>query len=91
MRIDAISQASQVYQSNKTKKYSQTGMSSFADKLEISQLGKDMTTAKTAVASASDVREDKVAAIKAAMANGTYEVSDDALADKLLESFDLPF
>ena len=48
-----------------------------------------MQVAKAAVAAAPDVREDRVAAIKAALANGTYSVSDEDLANKLLESFDI--
>ena len=89
MRIDAMNQVSQIYRSNRPKKVSNDNRVSFADTLELSQLGKDMQVAKTSVAAAPDVREDRIAQIKAAMSAGTYSVSDDALADKLLDSFDL--
>lgn len=89
MRIDAMTQVSQVYQKNSTKKVSQSSQMSFADTLEISQVGKEMQVAKAAVAAAPDVREDRIAQIKAAMENGTYSVSDEDLASKLLEHFDI--
>lgn len=89
MRIDAMNQVSQIYRSNRPKKVSNDNRVSFADTLELSQLGKDMQVAKASVAAAPDVREDRIAQIKAAMSAGTYSVSDDALADKLLDSFDL--
>ena len=91
MRIDAMNQVSQLYQNNGVKKYSGTTRAAASDRLEISRFGKDIQVAKQAVSAASDVREDRIEAIKTAMANGTYSVSDDVLADKLLESFDLPF
>ncbi len=90
MRIDSMLQTSQIYKANSAKKYNSTSSSMvFNDSVEISQLGKDIQVAKQAVKAAPDVREDKVAAVKAAMANGTYSVSDDELADKLLEHFDI--
>lgn len=91
VRIDAMNQISKVYQTKGSKKYSQTGRTDFSDKLEISQLGKDIQVAKAAVAQTSDVREDKVAAIKAAMESGTYAVKDDDLVEKLMGNFDFPF
>ena len=89
MRIDAMNQVSQLYSSKATKKTGQAGGLSFSDSLEISRVGRDMQVAKAAVAAAPDVRKDRVAAIKAALANGTYSVSDEDLANKLLESFDI--
>jgi flagellar biosynthesis anti-sigma factor FlgM len=52
-----------------------------------SQAGKDYQVAKQAVSDASDVRMDLVNDIKARLANGTYNVSDEELADKLLERY----
>ena len=43
-------------------------------------------TARTAVSAASDVREDKIADIKARMAAGTYNISSEAVADKILNN-----
>lgn len=91
MRIDAMNQVSQLYRTDKTKKYNQLGTASLSDKVEISQIGKDMQIGKNAVAGAPEIREDRVAQLKAALENGSYHVDDDDLAEKLLESFDLPF
>ena len=41
-----------------------------------------------AVNAAPDVREDVVASLKAAIKNGTYDVSGEAFADKLLSKFE---
>lgn len=88
MRIDAMNQVSQIYQANRPKKVGSDNKLSFADTLELSQAGKDMQVAKAAVAAAPAVRENRVAEIKAAMENGTWSVSDEDLAEKLLDSFD---
>ncbi|MBO7633094.1 MAG: flagellar biosynthesis anti-sigma factor FlgM [Lachnospiraceae bacterium] len=89
MRIDAMNQVSQIYSANRTKKAANSNALSFADTLELSQAGKALQVAKAAVAAAPEVREDRIAQIKAAMENGTWSVSDNDLADKLLDSFDI--
>ena len=88
MRIDAYSAVNQVYQTNmQTKKETVEKKTSRDDKIEISQVGKDMTVAKKAISEAPDIREDKVKAIKEQMEAGTYSVSSEAIADKLINSF----
>lgn len=88
MRIDAYSAVNQVYQTNmQTKKETVEKKTSRDDKIEISQVGKDMTVAKKAISEAPDLREDKVKAIKEQMEAGTYSVSSEAIADKLINSF----
>ena len=89
MRIDAMNKVSQIYSANRTKKSANSNALSFADTLELSQAGKAVQVAKAAVAAAPEVREDRIAQIKAAMENGTWSVSDNDLADKLLDSFDI--
>jgi len=89
MRIDAMNKVSQLYNTRATKKTGSAGSLSFSDSLEISRTGRDMQVAKAAVAAAPDVREDRIAEIKAKLSNGTYSVSDEDLANKLLESFDI--
>ena len=84
MRIDALNQISQVNGTNEKKKISYAARVSESDKLEISSFGKDLQTAKQAVAKASDIREDKVNDLKKQFANGTYHVTAEELADKLL-------
>lgn len=84
MRIDALNQISQVYGTNEKRKINYASRVSERDKLEISSFGKDLQTAKQAVAKASDIREDKVNDLKKQFANGTYHVTAEELADKLL-------
>ena len=88
MRIDAMSEVSQLYQSNGTKRKTGVAKSAYTkDSVEISEFGKDLQVAKQAVAQAEDVRMDKVQELKARIANGTYNVPMGALADKLLSGF----
>ena len=47
-----------------------------------------MQIAKTALKEVPDVRQDKVSALKASIANGTYQVSAEDFADKLLAAYD---
>lgn len=84
MRIDALNQVAQLYKTNNTKKTYKTGMPQAADKLEISQAGKDYQIAKNAVAAAPDVRVDRVNEIRQQLASGTYNVSMEEVADKLI-------
>jgi len=84
MRIDAINRVSQLYQANSTKKVAKTNHAEKFDSVQISQMGKDYQVAKAAVAATPDVRTDLVADIKTRMQNGTYDVSMEMLADKLL-------
>lgn len=87
MRIDAYNQVSQIYQTGNKMKTQKVSKTSARDKVEISSFGKAYQVAKNAVNEAPDVREDKVADIKARIDNGTYEVSSEHFADKLLESY----
>ena len=84
MRIDAINRVSQLYQANNTKKVAKANNTEKFDSVQISQMGKDYQVAKAAVATTPDVRTDLVADIKTRMQNGTYDVSMEMLADKLL-------
>lgn len=87
MRIDAFNQVSQLYRTNGTKKVNKSGNTAAADKVEISRIGKDYQVAKQAVSQAPDIREDRVNAIREQMAAGTYNVSMDQVADKLIGNF----
>ena len=93
MRIDAYSQIQQLYNVSKPGAAGKnaTSQTDFRDKLQISSAGKDMQIAKQAVANAPDVREDKVAALKSALADGTYQVSGDDFADKIMEKLGQTF
>ena len=89
MRIDAYSQVQQIYSSTKVNKTAATRKTENArDTVSLSSIGTDIQVAKQAVNAASDVREDVVATLKAAIKNGTYDVSGEAFADKLLAKYD---
>lgn len=87
MRIDAFNKISKLYQANSTNKITKANNVSNPDCVEISQIGKEFQIAQQAVAATPDIREDKVNAIKASIASGTYNVSAEELADKLIDSF----
>lgn len=91
MRIDNIMQVQQMYKTNntsKSKKNSSTS-TSFADQIEISKTGKDIQVAKSALEQTDDIRAELVAPLKKSIEDGTYHVSDEDLADKLLANFGL--
>ena len=88
MRVDTYGQISNAYNMSKVRKtetVAKTGMGS--DTVEISSAAKSFQVARTAVASASDVRADKVARLKAAIEEGKYSVSGKDIADKLVEKY----
>jgi len=89
MRIDAMSEITQLYQLNGTRKKTEKPAGYSRDSVEISSFGRDLQIAKQAVAQAEDIRADKVQELKTSMANGTYNVPMSALADKLLNGFTL--
>ena len=88
MRIEAYTQVQQLYQTQKVNKAQQAGSVSRTDKVQSSSLGKDIHTAKAAVASAPDVREDLIAPIKAKVQDGTYSVETGSFAEKLLQKYE---
>ncbi|MBO5341752.1 MAG: flagellar biosynthesis anti-sigma factor FlgM [Lachnospiraceae bacterium] len=87
MRIQSYIQVQQLYNTQKTNRTQKSTQTSFSDKLQISTMGKDIQTAKAALANTSDIREDKIADIKSAIKDGSYEISNESFADKLLERF----
>ncbi len=89
MRIEAYSQVQQIYSNNKVSRpQAAKKTNEVRDTVSFSSIGKDIQVAKQAVNSAPDVREDVVAKLKAAIKNGTYDVSGEAFADKLLAKYE---
>ncbi|WP_026650938.1 flagellar biosynthesis anti-sigma factor FlgM [Butyrivibrio proteoclasticus] len=89
MRIEAYSQVQQIYSNNKVNKTQATKKTGdVRDTVSFSSIGKDIQVAKQAVSAVPDVREDVVSALKAAIKNGTYDVSGEAFADKILSKLD---
>lgn len=88
MRIDAYNQIAQVYKTGKSTRTGKTGtISEVRDEVQISQTARDYQIAKQAVAGASDIREGKVAQLKAAVDSGNYNVDVNSFANKLLEKY----
>lgn len=87
MRVEAYTQVQQIYQSQTIGQNQKTGSAKRADKLQISSFGKDIQTAKTALAESPDIREELTAPIKARIESGTYQVDYSSLADRLLEKY----
>lgn len=88
MRIEAYNQVQQLYNTKKPGQVQKTSATGKQDQLQISSIGKGIQTAKAAVAASPDVREDVTAPIKASIAAGTYEVSTDSFAEKLLAKYE---
>ena len=91
MRIGAYNQISAVYGAQPVKQSYNSGKVEAAvsrDQISFSTVGKDMQTAKTALNSVPDVREDRVNALRERIANGTYDVSAQNFADKLVAAFE---
>ena len=88
MRIEAYNQVQQLYQAQKVNKTQKASSVHRADQVHISSIGKDIQTAKAAVKASPDVREDITAPIKASIQAGTYEVSTDSFAEKLLKRYE---
>ncbi len=89
MRIEAYSQVQQIYSNSKVNKAQPTKKTNdIRDTVSFSSIGKDIQVAKQAVSASPDVREDLVAKYKAAIKNGTYDVSGEAFADKLLAKYE---
>lgn len=88
MRIEAYTQVQQLYNSAKVQKEQNVAKKGRTDKVEISSTGLDFQVAKAAVQGANDIRFDVVEPIKQSIANGTYEVSSESFADKLLKKYE---
>ena len=88
MRIEAYTQVQQLYNSAKVQKDANVQKKGQTDQVQISSMGLNIQAAKAAVKSSEDIRFDKVNPIKEAIANGTYNVSAESFADKLLEKYE---
>lgn len=86
MRINPYIQVQQMYNTKKVGAAKKAGNAGRADGVMISNIGKEIQTAKQAVAAAPDVRADITEPIKAAVNSGTYEVSGEKFADKLMRA-----
>ena len=88
MRIETFTQVQQLYNMKKPAKAQDKVRATSSDRIQISSIGKDIQTAKNAVAAADDIREELTAPIKAGIANGTYQVSGESFAEKLMQKYE---
>ncbi len=87
MRIDAINNVSRLYQATKPKKAAGSENTDTKDKYEVSKYAKDYQTARTAMSSVPEIREDKVARIRDELNSGTYNVSAHEIAEKMVSKY----
>ncbi len=88
MRIEAYTQVQQLYNTKKTTQTKATAAAKASDQVQISSFGKDIHTAKAALSATPDIREEVTAPIKAKMNAGTYQVSAESFADKLMKKYE---
>lgn len=88
MRIEAYTQVQQLYNSEKVHKEQNVAKKGRTDEVKISSTGLDIQAASAAVKGASDIRYDIVEPLKQAIQNGTYDVSSESFADKLLQKYE---
>lgn len=88
MRVEAYTQVQQLYKTKKNGRINAGTGVSYSDKVQISTIGKDIQAAKAAVANVPDVREEITAPIKAGIQAGTYSVTGEKFADKLLQKLE---
>lgn len=88
MRIEAYNQVQQVYKTKKVSQAQKADSVSRADQLQISSFGKDIQTAKAALAGTPDIREQVTAPIRARVQDGTYGVDNASFAEKLLQKYE---
>ena len=88
MRIEAYNKVSSIYQASKPQNVGKTSSKPKKyDQVEISRAGCDYQTAKKALNNIPDVRQDKIDEIKRCMASGTYNISMQEVADKMINSY----
>ncbi|MCI9315636.1 MAG: flagellar biosynthesis anti-sigma factor FlgM [Lachnospiraceae bacterium] len=88
MRIESYTQVQQLYNANKPGKVQGKAKASASDQIQISSIGKDIQNAKNAVAASDDIREELTTPLKASIANGTYQVSGESFAERLLRKYE---
>lgn len=88
MRIEAYTQVQQLYNQKSVNKSEKTKATTRTDQVQISTFGKDIQTAKAALAGTPDIREEVTAPIKAQIQAGTYQVSNESFADKLVQKYE---
>ena len=88
MRVEAYNKINQIYQTKQKSAVKGTAKTSARDELTISSTGRDYQVARQALANAPDIREDRVTALKSSIDAGTYQVSADSFAAKVIAKYE---
>ncbi len=88
MRIEAYTQIQQLYNTNKVTIGSSVAKQGRLDEVQISSVGLNIQNAKAAVNASPDIRYDVVEPLKKAVQDGTYEVSGESFAEKLMKKYE---
>lgn len=91
MRIGNYAQIQQIYNTTKPAGAAKTQKKGFSDMVSISSTGKDVQSAQSVVKAAPDVRMELVNSIKSRINAGTYDVSAEDFANKLIGKFSPEF
>lgn len=89
MRIDAYNQITQLYSQSTKVKPKTAQKSSERDQFQMSDSAKAYQTSRKAVSEAPDVRAERVAELKNRIQSGTYDVSAEAFAEKILSNYEV--
>jgi negative regulator of flagellin synthesis FlgM len=87
MRIESYNKIAGLYQPARAKRTKDVQSVGGKDEVQISQAGRDFQIAKQAVKESSDVREEKVAQMKAQVNSGEYKVDPGDFDKKLLDKY----
>lgn len=88
MRIEAYTQVQQLYNSAKVQKDQAVLKKGRLDEVQISSMGLDIQAATAAVKGAEDIRYNVCDPLKKAVQDGTYDVSSESFAEKLLKKYE---
>lgn len=86
MKISNILQVTNIYKNNKVSKTKESSAKSTKDNLNISSEALDYQTVLNAVSKTPDIREEKINDIMERINNGTYNVSSEEIANKILSN-----
>ncbi len=86
-QTEGLKKSEQTAKTDRAKQIEQMAKSqgSSPARAEISDKGKELAKAHAVAKSSPDVREERIAALKARIADGSYKVDADAIADKMLK------
>lgn len=87
MRIEAYTQVQQLYNSSQVQKAQGVRAKGPTDQVQISNSGLDYQVTTATLKSVPDIRTDVCDPLKKAVADGTYDVSNESFAEKLMKKY----